>query len=162
MNTEGGSARAISGQRVVVAMFVFGSLATATLWAYWHYHMMPFMPLQDALVEQFGKDSAPRVEGGQRKMHRHSTRMLRVVLRVPFNPESESPEIARELERYLTTVRDTAADILDLTQYDTLELHLFEEQQEQTWPQITLRRNLQTWEPVNEDGSPVSDSAADP
>jgi hypothetical protein len=34
-------------------MFAFGIVATGTMWAYWHLHLMPFMPLQESLAAEF-------------------------------------------------------------------------------------------------------------
>jgi hypothetical protein len=148
----------ISGRKLVIMLFAFGALATATLWGYWQLHMMPFMPLQAALVEAFGKDCAPRVEGGQRKMHKQTTRMLRVVMRVPFDPEIDDSETQARIVKYLTQVRDIAENHVDITEYDTLELHLFQENQEQALKQFTVRKNLKSWQDVNEDGTvPVAD-----
>jgi hypothetical protein len=145
----------VSGRKMVLIMFGFGSVATLTLWAYWQLHMMPFMPLQEALVAEFGKDSAPRVEGGQRKIHKNSTRMLRVVLKVNFNPADSDPDVKNKVETHMLTVRDTAAKHVNLDDYDTLELHLFQDVQEERYPQLTIRKNIKSWQDVNEDGTPL-------
>ncbi len=151
----------IPGRNVVLVMFGFGCLATTTLWIYWSLHMMPFMPLQEALVSEFGKDCAPRVEGGQRKIHKNSTRMLRVILKVSFNPESADSQTHELVEQHLVKVRDIAGQHVDLSEYDTLELHLFQDVQESRFPQLTLRRNLESWEEVNEDGTPRETDESD-
>ena len=55
--------KTISGSRLVIAMFGMAIVATGLLWFYWDLHLMPYMPLQEALAEEF-EDSSPRVEGG--------------------------------------------------------------------------------------------------
>jgi len=159
-SVEPPSGPSISGRTVVIAMFAFGAVATLILFVYWNLHMMPFMPMQEALVAEFGEDCAPRVEGGQRKIHKHSTKMLRVVLKVPFNPKLEAPTTAERVNEHLVKVRDIAAKNLNLDDYDTLELHLFQDKQESRFPQITVRKNIASWEDVNEDGTPVDATQA--
>ena len=53
----------LTGRKVVASMFLMGICATAFLYGYWTLHLMPFMPLQEAIVAEF-PGSAPRVNGG--------------------------------------------------------------------------------------------------
>src|SRR3990172_7938391 len=80
----------LSGKWVVIGMFVFAIAATAGLFAYWELHTAPFRELQDALAQEFPR-SRPRVEGGQRKKHKHTPRILSIVLRVEFDPTADEP-----------------------------------------------------------------------
>ena len=86
--------------------------------------------------------------------------MLRVVLKVPFNPELDAPTTTERVNEHLVKVRDIAAENLNLNDYDTLELHLFQDKQESRFPQITVRKNIASWEDVNEDGTPVDATQA--
>jgi hypothetical protein len=110
----------VSGRLVVVALFLFGIALTAGLWIYWTLHTAPFRPLQDALAAEV-PGSSPRVDGGQRKMHKGTPKILRVTLRVDFDPVSDT----RQGERLLDKVEQIAKQHVDLHSYDVLELFLF-------------------------------------
>lgn len=79
----------ISGRGMVLGMLAFGVLTTSSMWIYWTLHVGPFRPFQNALAAAF-PHSSPRVDGGQRKMHKGTPKILRVVLRVEFDPVTES------------------------------------------------------------------------
>ena len=111
----------VSGRAVVFGMFAFGIGATGSLWLYWTLHTGPFRPLQKALAAEF-PHSVPRVEGGQRKMHKHTPRILRVTLRVDFDPETETSRGQRVLDR----IEEIARQHVDLSSYDVLEAYLFQ------------------------------------
>lgn len=123
----GARQREIPGHWVVLGMFVFGIAATTVLWTYWHLHTAPFRPLQNALAAEF-PGSQPRVEGGQRKMHRDTPRILRIVMKVGFNPVTEK---ARS-EEFADGVTGFVREHHDLAEYDELEIHLF-------WPEPEAR-----------------------
>lgn len=112
--------RELSGRWVVIGMFIFGVLATSALWAYWYLHTAPFRPLQMAIAESI-PGSNPRVEGGQRKIHKQTPRILRITIRVEFDPEAEE-ERAKELGAKLEAL---ARQYQDLASYDVLEMYLF-------------------------------------
>ena len=111
-------------------MFVMGFTATGILWTYWQLHLMPFMPLQKALFEEF-EDSSPRVEGGQRKIHKHTPPILRVVMRVPFDPTSDDEESQKLTQHRLDRIETLAAEHTQLADFEIIEVHLFQEPQEQ-------------------------------
>src|SRR5580700_3047354 len=113
--------RRVSGTAVVIAMFVFGITATAALWTYWALHTGPFRPLQDALAKEF-PGSVPRVDGGQRKLRKGMPVILRAVLRVQFDPVTETAKGERMLER----VEKISRQHIDLEQYDVLDVYLYE------------------------------------
>lgn len=154
---SGHSARSVSGRRVVMAMFAFGILATATLWVYWQWHLMPFMPLQRVLAEQFD-DSRPHVTGGRRRLHEQTPFTLHVSMRVPFDPTL--PTSAAEVEQRLVKTRDLAAKHLPESEYQILAVHLYFPKKEDRIEQDTFRKNIRTWEDVDENGEPLPDTSA--
>ena len=101
-------------------MLTFGLIASGTLWTYWHYHTAPFIPLQVAIAEEF-KASAPRVDGGQRKMHKGTPKLLWIVMRVQFNPEDNLEQADRITDR----VMELSQQHLDLTQFKQINLRQF-------------------------------------
>ncbi|MFN6151495.1 MAG: hypothetical protein ACK5BP_16175, partial [Planctomyces sp.] len=84
------SKKPVSGRTVVVLMFVMGILATAFLYTYWTLHLTPFMPLQEAIVREF-PGSAPRVNGGRKKIHKQTPMILRIAIKSETDPTSEAP-----------------------------------------------------------------------
>ncbi len=130
-------ARRVSGSGVVLAMFAFGIAATAGLWTYWTLHTGPFRPLQDALAKEF-PGSVPRVEGGQRKMHKGTPPILRAVLRVHFDPVTETAKGEQILDR----VEKLARQHLDLSQYEVLDVYLYEGVPEQAIREREFERQL--------------------
>jgi hypothetical protein len=140
----------LSGRKVVIGMFLFGFAATGVIWVYWNMHLMPFMPLQKAIVAEF-EDSSPRVTGGQRKMHKHSPTILRVVMRVPFDPESPAEEVVQQTEQLLLRLRELAEQHTEIDRYEVLEVHLFHEIQQAVEQEIRSKeflRDLKTWEAI--------------
>jgi hypothetical protein len=127
----------VSGRWMVVGLIAFGVLTTASMWIYWTLHVGPFRPLQDALAVAF-PHSSPRVNGGQRKMHKGTPRVLRVVLRVDFDPVLEK---ARG-EGVVDVVQGMAGKYLDLGNYDELQVFLFHGVPEQELRQQEYNRTL--------------------
>ncbi len=101
-------------------MMTFGILASGTLWGYWYYHTAPFIPLQVAIADEF-PGSAPRVDGGQRKMHKGTESLLWIIMRVDFKPQ-ENPNRA---EHTVGRVKKLAEEHLDLSEYRHLTVRLF-------------------------------------
>jgi hypothetical protein len=129
--------RELPGRWVVVGMFGFGVLATGVLYVYWQLQTAPFMPLQMALAAAF-EDSSPRVEGGQRKMHQNTPLILRVVMRVPFDPLQDE----RAARRYLIEVSRVIHREIELSDYDQLDLHLYKPDPEREIRQKTLSEQI--------------------
>ncbi len=127
----------VSGRAVVFGMFAFGLAATGFLWVYWTLHTGPFRPLQLALAKEY-PHSVPRVEGGQRKMHKRTPMILRVTLRVDFDPETETSRG----ERVLGRVEEIARQHLDLSAYERLEVYLYEGVPENALRQKEYQRDL--------------------
>lgn len=109
-------------------MFTFAAILTGTMWVYWRMHLGPFLPLQKKLAERW-PDSRPRVEGGQRKIHKDTPRVLRVTMYLDFNPTTESgktraEEFAAEVAAFVAEVYPPLAD------YEFLEIRLLWEERE--------------------------------
>jgi len=138
-------------------MITFGILATAFLWTYWTVRMTPFMPLQEALEQQF-PDSAPRVEGGTIKDSGET--VLQVVLRTDFDPRDKTPESYEKVELRLTGTRKLATELADLPSYEILALHLYFPLEEQAISQQTYFRDVQTWTEL--DGAKIKGQLPDP
>ena len=109
-----------SGRWVVIAMIIFALILVGVMWLYLDRHTRPFRPLRQALAREF-EDSAPKVEGGQTKIEKGTPKTLRIIMRVPFNPNKE-PEKANE---FAHRVAKFAESHHDLGQYDVVEIHLF-------------------------------------
>jgi hypothetical protein len=127
----------VSGRVVVVAMFTFGITATAALWTYWTLHTGPFRPLQDALAQEF-PGSLPRVDGGQRRLKKGMPKILRVVLRVEFDPITETAKGQQVLDR----VEVVSRRHIDLGEYDVLDVYLYEGVPEQSLRENEFERKL--------------------
>ncbi|MHC4875690.1 MAG: hypothetical protein ACYTGL_04270 [Planctomycetota bacterium] len=110
----------ISGSVVVALMFAFGAVATAGLWTYWYYHTQPFIPLQEAISAEF-KGSAPRVDGGARKLHKGTPTLLWIIMRVDFRPDLDREKAASVSRR----VVELSQEHLDLSAYEQLNIRLF-------------------------------------
>ncbi len=129
--------RRVSGRGMVLGMLAFGVLTTTSMWVYWTLHTGPFRPFQDALAAAF-PHSSPRVDGGQRKMHKGTPKILRVVMRVDFDPTAD---VARG-EKVVDSIEQIAGRYLDLSTYDELEVHLFEGVPEKEVRQQEFTRQL--------------------
>jgi len=110
----------IPGRWVVMGMFAFGGVLVVMMAIYWHLHTSPFIELQEALAREF-EGSRPRVQGGQHKMHQNTPRILRIVMKVDFDPTTDN-ENAKQVEQQVAAL---AKKHHDLTTYKTLEIHLF-------------------------------------
>ncbi|HEV7999624.1 MAG TPA: hypothetical protein VGP63_07080 [Planctomycetaceae bacterium] len=131
--------RRISGRGMVLAMLAFGVLTTTSMWVYWTLHTGPFRPFQDAIAAAF-PHSSPRVDGGQRKMHKGTPRILRVVMRVDFDPTTD----AARGEQVVDSVEQIAGQYLDLSTYEDLELFLFQGVPEKDVRQQEFTRHLRS------------------
>ncbi len=137
------------GKAIVLGMFAFAAVATAFLWFYWTLHLAPFKPLQLEIAQRF-PDSWPRIEGGQRKIHKDTTPTLRITMSAGFDPSVESEEkaaLTRQVGEFLADWQDAASDRppdedarLDLNQYEIVELYLYLRRPEQ--PEINDKQVL--------------------
>jgi len=106
---------------MVIGIFVFGLIAVGILWFYATHHRTPFEPLQRAIAEEF-PDSAPKVEGGQRKIHRQTPKILRIVMRLEFDPVTDDARAVQFADRVVAF----ASRHHDISQYELIELHVFQ------------------------------------
>lgn len=137
--------RELDGKWIVAGMFAFAIMLTGALWVYWKLHTAPFLPLQQAIAEKF-PNSAPRVEGGRRKSHEDTPRILRVTMKVAFDPV-EKGRRARELARRLAAF---VPEHYEVSNYDLLRIHLF-------WPEPEREIKQRTFEiPIAELRTPTN------
>lgn len=113
--------RTLGGRSVVLGMLGFGVLMVAAMWLYWEAYTRPFRPLQNAINAEY-PGSSPRVIGGRHKSHKEgSPNLLRIVIYVDFDPETAEQST---LDEYVERLHTLAAEHLDLSGYDQLEIHL--------------------------------------
>ena len=110
----------IDGWKLVAAMLTFGIVASGTLWGYWYYHTAPFIPLQVAIADEF-PGSAPRVDGGQRRIHKDTAGLLWIIMRVDFNPKDDAEKSQRVVDR----VVELAREHVEMGTYENLTVRLF-------------------------------------
>ncbi len=127
----------VSGRWMVASLIGFGVLTTTAMWVYWTMHVGPFRPMQDAIAAAF-PHSSPRVEGGQHKMHKGTPKILRVVMRVDFDPERESGRG----EEVVNVVQQIASKYVDLGAYEELEVFLYQGVPEKDVRQQEFKRAL--------------------
>jgi hypothetical protein len=90
-----------SGAWVVLGLLVFGCLLIGVLWFYTVLHTGPFQELRNAIDSEF-PDSSPQVEGGQRKIHKGSPKILRITLRVHEDPRHDDQRVGEMVERLVS------------------------------------------------------------
>ena len=110
----------ISGRKLVIGLLVFAITMVAALGIYSYLDRMPFRRLERAIHAEY-PNSAPRVQGGQRKMHKVTPRILRITMRVEFNPNMDPQKVDTIVERLIQLARVHQ----DLSSYDELEIHIF-------------------------------------
>lgn len=129
--------RTISGRWVIIGMFSFAIAITATLWVFWKLHVGPFLPLQKKLAAEF-EDSRPRVEGGQRKIHKGSPKILRITMKIDFDPTTDK----KAAESFANRVEAFVGEVYDLRAYEILELHFYWPDPEKEIKEVTIERNV--------------------
>ncbi|MCP4783191.1 MAG: hypothetical protein GY878_06545 [Fuerstiella sp.] len=127
-------------------MFTLGIVATGTLWYFWNLKLMPFMPLQEALVAEFERCS-PRVDGGRVKGKEDTPKILRVVMRVPFDPTSSAPSVQSQIATRISRTGELARQFVSSDDFEILEVHLFSEHKEQSLRQKTFTRQFASAQP---------------
>ena len=139
---------AVAGPAVVALMVAFGAIATAALWVYWYYHSAPFVPLQRAISAEFPR-SSPRVDGGQRKIHKGTPAEIWIIMRVEFDLESDDATPQAAADR----VKELVNEHLNKGQYDTLHVRLYRGKPEQYIQKRDIDMSLIDDEPVEVDVS---------
>lgn len=113
----------IPGKYAVMAMFIMGGIATATIYIYWDLHTKPFRPLTEAIGREF-KNSLPKVEGGR---HKKGPLTLRITVRVPFLPDSAGEASQRMVNRLTELAREQTK----LAEFEEFHVHLVQMAPEQ-------------------------------
>jgi hypothetical protein len=138
---ETSDSRSLHGRTVVLGMLAFGVLMVFAMWLYWEMYTRPFRPLQTAINAEF-PGSSPRVVGGRHKSHKEGSRpLLRVIIRVDFDPETAEDAV---LQQYVERLRELAGQHLDLTPYEMLEIHLIQRVPEEETRRRTFEVPLST------------------
>lgn len=135
--------REISGRWLILGMFGFAVAVVSTLYLYWSFHRGPFLELQQAIAAEW-PDCRPLVEGGQRKIHRDTPRILRVVMEVPFNPNDEDRRDSTDL------IVDRLLELADahhgLETYELFEVILFLQEREKELHEHEITVDLESRE----------------
>lgn len=132
--------RDISGRWVVIGMFLFGFIAVGTIWYYWKLQTAAFLPLQQAIADTFD-DSRPLVEGGQRKVKQNTPQILRIVMKIEFNPSAE--EHAQRVETIVDQLQELAKQHQpDFDKYEIFEVNLWQPVPEKEFVQRMIKRSL--------------------
>lgn len=148
--------RFLTGPRVVATMFAMGICATGLLYAYWTLHLMPFMPLQEAIVSEF-PGSAPRVDGGRRRLHKETPTVLRIVMKSQIDPTATDAESTETLKTLRNRIAELVEAKVDFPGMDFIELHVYKLLQEKEIREKSWRLDLQPgneWTEVDERGNP--------
>lgn len=135
----GNSPREFSGSKLIISIFVVATLMAASVWIYSYYHMKPFQPLQVAIHRTFPK-SYPQVQGGQRKMHRDTPKILRITMQVGFDPES--PEADEQVSGVVARLEQLAQQHINFPSYDVFEVHLVQRVPEHKAKTRTITREI--------------------
>ena len=154
--------RFLNGRLVVAAMFLMGFGATGLLYTYWTLHLMPFMPLQEAIVAEF-PGSAPRVDGGQRKSHKQTPTILRIVMKSKVDPTSTDADSLEAMKSLRARVAELVEAKVDFPGMDFIELHVYKLLQEKEIREKSHRLDLKPgseWYEINEKGDPVTPVAS--
>ncbi len=155
--TSNPTPRTISGRWLVIGMFLFGITATGMLYAYWTLHLMPFMPLQEAIVKEF-PGSAPRVDGGKKRMSENTPTILRIVMKSEIDPTSADETSARAIATIRTRISELAIEKVQLPDLAIIELHVYKLLQEKEIRERSWRLELKSgtdWYEVDQRGEPV-------
>jgi hypothetical protein len=135
----GNSPREFSGTKLVIGLFLFAAAMSVGLWTYWYLHARPFQPLQLAIHQVFPK-SYPQVQGGQLKMHRNTPRILRITLKVPFDPKPR--EADEQVATMVEQLEQLARQHIDFDSYELLEIHLVQRRPEHDSQTRTVTREI--------------------
>jgi len=122
---------------MVIGMFAFAASMISVLWIYIILHTAPFSPLQRALAKEF-EDSAPRVKGGQLKIHRNTPRILQIIMEVKFDPTLESDRAEQMADKVIAFSQEHH----DFNQHEIVEIHFFHLMPEQEIKQWQTERQV--------------------
>ncbi len=108
-----------SGRWVILGLLVFGCLFIGVLWFYTVLHTGPFHELRNAIDSEF-PDSSPQVEGGQRKIHKGTPKILRITLRVHDDPRRDDQRVGEMVDQLVSLAEQHHG----LVGYDVLDVYL--------------------------------------
>ena len=135
----GNSPREFSGSKLVVAIFAVATAMAASVWIFSYFHMKPFQPLQVAIHRAFPK-SYPQVQGGQRRMHRGTPKILRITMQIPFDPEPR--EADAQVAAVVDRLEELARQHLDFPSFEEFEIHLVRRVPEHKAKTRTITREI--------------------
>lgn len=147
----------LTGRKVVASMFVMGICATAFLYGYWTLHLMPFMPLQEAIVAEF-PGSAPRVNGGKKKLHKETPTILQIGMKLKFDPTGTDAETVAAVRTLQSRIHELVKQKVDFPELDIVELYIYQLQQEHEIRKRSFRldyRLATEWTEVDLTGNPI-------
>lgn len=133
----------ISGKWFVIGMVIFGMIMTSGIWIYWRLHLAPFLELQQALADKY-EDSRPIVEGGQSKMHKNTPTILRVTMKVDYDPTLQPEAVDRLFEEVLALAKVK----LSLEPYQLFEMNVYLPKQETELTPIKAQRTRELKAPA--------------
>ena len=110
--------QAVRGVWAAVGILGLGLVFTGALWWYTDLHAGPFRELRDAIHTEF-PGSSPQVEGGQRKIHKGTPKILRITLRVEKDPRANDDLVSRAMERLVVLAERHHG----LRKYDQLDVY---------------------------------------
>ena len=160
-STTSTTTRTSSGRWLVIGMFAMGITATGLLFAYSTLHLGPFKPLQEAIVREF-PGSAPRVDGGKKRMQLDTPTILRILMKTEIDPLSESEESVRAMMAMRKRIAELAVEKVTLPDLAIIELHVYKLVQEDQILKRSYRLDLKSgadWIEIDERGEPVSAAA---
>ncbi len=136
---DGKSPREFSGTKLIIGLFLFATLMSLGLWTFWYFHAKPFQPLQLAIHQAYPK-SYPQVQGGQLKMHKNTPRILRITLKVTFDPNPRESD--QQVMAMVEGLEELARQHIDLPSYELLEVHLVQRVPEHDSRTRTVTREI--------------------
>jgi hypothetical protein len=94
---------------------------TGLMLLYWELYTRPFRPLQHAIAAEF-EESRPAVIGGRIKSHRGGNpTILRMIVRVPFDPSRDEPAARRAANRLMEIA---SSGVIAMEDYERIEIFL--------------------------------------
>ncbi|RLS33301.1 MAG: hypothetical protein DWH78_12725 [Planctomycetota bacterium] len=152
----------LTGRKVVASMFVMGICATAFLYGYWTLHLMPFMPLQEAIVAEF-PGSAPRVNGGKKKLHKDTPTILQIGMKLKFDPTGTDAVTVGAVQNVQSRIHELVKQKVNFPELDIVELYIYQLQQERDIRERSFRldyRQPTEWTEVDLTGNPIIENRA--
>ncbi|MBC7821419.1 MAG: hypothetical protein IAG10_31410 [Planctomycetaceae bacterium] len=133
------SPREFSGTKLIIGLFVFATVMSSGLWIFWYLHARPFQPLQLAIHQAYPK-SYPQVQGGQLKIHKNTPRILRITLKVGFDPKPRESD--EQVTAMVARLEELARKHINLPSYELLEVHLVQRVPEHDSRTRTVTREI--------------------